>query len=586
MRRTTSLGAAVLLMLATMAQPRAQAPSIDDFFRTFTDQWMESNPNAAIAVRYFLGPKQDALEGEMTPLTREWRQQRVALARRSLAALRTFDRSRFTPQQRVSADLLAWQLQILIDGEQYEDFSFPLDQYAGANIALPNALTVVHPLNDRGDAGNYLKRLAQVATRMDEAIAEGRRLAGAGFVPPRFIIRATVTQMRQFIATAPAQNPLVTSLVDRLGVAVPASQRERLRAEAQRITAADVYPAWRRAIAFLEPLASQATDEAGLSRLKGGRAAYAYALRRFTTTDLSADRIHEIGLREVARIEKEMDAIFRTLGRTTGTVNERVAKLSGDQAYPLTDDGRARIMADVEGFIRDAQRRSAELFDRVPRAAIEARPFPRFREDNAAANYTAPSSDGSRPGVFQIPLRPFYMTKFGLRTIVYHETVPGHHFQIGLELENPAMPRFRRIRALGPISALNEGWALYAERLAAENGWYRDDPEGRLGQLSFALLRARRLVVDTGLHSKGWTRQQAIDYGIEASEVERYVVNPGQACSYMLGELKIVELREKAQQALGSRYSPKAFHAAVLRAGTVPLPILERQVVEYILSAR
>ena len=177
------------------------------------------------------------------------------------------------------------------------------------------------------------------------------------------------------------------------------------------------------------------------------------------------------------------------------------------------------------------------------------------------------------------------MTKFGLRTLVYHETVPGHHFQIALELENDTNPRFRQIRAFGGISALIEGWGLYAERLAAESGWYDDDLEGRLGQLDAALFRARRLVVDTGIHAKRWTRQQAIDYGIEASEIDRYVVNPGQACAYMIGQLKIIELRDKAQRALGARFSPKAFHNAVLMAGTVPLPILERQVDAYIRTA-
>jgi quercetin dioxygenase-like cupin family protein len=174
------------------------------------------------------------------------------------------------------------------------------------------------------------------------------------------------------------------------------------------------------------------------------------------------------------------------------------------------------------------------------------------------------------------------MTKYTLRTLVYHETVPGHHFQIALEMENAALPRFRRIRALGGISALSEGWGLYAERLAAESGWYENDLEGQLGQLDMELFRARRLVVDTGIHAKHWTRQQAIDYGIEASEVERYVVNPGQACSYMVGELKILELRDKAKKALGDKFSIRDFHSAVLAAGTVPLDVLERRVDAYV----
>jgi uncharacterized protein (DUF885 family) len=244
------------------------------------------------------------------------------------------------------------------------------------------------------------------------------------------------------------------------------------------------------------------------------------------------------------------------------------------------------ILGDAEKYMRYAEVRAASQFDTRPKAPVTVRPYPRFQEANAAASYTAPAPDGSRPGTFQIPLRPERMTRFGLRTLVYHETVPGHHFQIALELENAANPQFRRIRAFGGISALIEGWGLYAEGLARESGWYEGDPEGLLGQLEGALFRARRLVVDTGIHVKRWTRQQAIDYGIEASEVERYVVNPGQACAYMLGHLKILELREKARAALGTRFSIREFHNVVLGTGTVPLDLLERQVDAYVQRAR
>jgi len=226
------------------------------------------------------------------------------------------------------------------------------------------------------------------------------------------------------------------------------------------------------------------------------------------------------------------------------------------------------------------------LFDETPTAPVVAQPYPRFREANAAASYNAPAQDGSRPGTFQIPLRKERMTKFGLRTLVYHETVPGHHFQIALELENKELPRFRQIRAFGGISALAEGWGLYAERLAAESGWYENDLEGLLGQMDAELFRARRLVVDTGIHAKHWTRQQAIDYGIETSEVERYVMNPGQACAYMLGELKIIELRENAKKRLGERFSLKEFHNVVLGAGTLPLDLLDQYVQATLRPAR
>ena len=586
--RPRAFAASVLLAVAVGCQrEQAPPPSIDDFFTRFTDEWVRSNPNQAIQSRYFTGAEQDELEVQITPLTREWRHRRVEMARQGLAELAKFDPSRLTDAQRVSAQLMKWQLEVVVEGDQYDDFAFPLEQFDGANIDLVNTLTVVHPLNTEKDAMNYVARLGQVATRMDEATNRARELAAKGIVPPRFIVNATLAQMKQFIGAPAAQNPYVTVFVERMTASdsIPQGRRDGLRTEAEQVTAAQIYPAWQKAIAVLEPLAGTTTDDAGLWRLKRGDAAYAYHLRRFTSTTLSADEIHQIGLREVARIEKEMDAILQRLGRTQGSVSERVEQLRQDLAYPLTEEGRTRIMSDVNSIIVDAQKRSMALFDRVPKAPVTARPFPAFRENTAAANYTAPARDGSRPGTVQIPLRPSYMTKFGLRTLLYHEAVPGHHFQIALELENDANPRFRQIRAFGGISALGEGWALYAERLAAESGWYHNDLEGQLGQLDDALFRARRLVVDTGIHAKRWTRQQAIDYGIEASEIDRYVVNPGQACAYMIGQVKIVELRDKAQKALGSRFSPKAFHNAVLMTGTVPLPILERQVDAYIRAA-
>jgi uncharacterized protein (DUF885 family) len=563
---------------------QAQQRSIDAFFEEFTAEWVHLSPNQATASRYFTGATQDALERQLTPQTREWRQRRVELARRGLADLKRFDRARLTESQRLSADLMEWQLQVAVDGQKFEDFAFPLEQFQGANIELVNELTVVHPLITEKDATNYIARLGQVATRMNEATAEAAALAERKMLPPRFIVNATVTQMQQFISTPPGQNPYATAFADRMAVAprIPAAKREELRAAAERLVADQIYPAWRNALSVLQPLAGRTTDDAGLWRFEGGDEAYAYNLRRFTTTNLGADEIHQIGLREVARIEKDMDAILRRLGRDQGTVQQRIAQIEKDLAYPLTESGRTQIMTDINGIITDAQRRSATLFDKTPTAPVIARPFPRFREDTAAANYSRPTRDGSRPGTFQIPLRPSYMTKFGLKTLVYHETVPGHHYQGALELENDTTPRFRQIRAFGGIPAFGEGWALYAERLAAENGWYEGDLEGQLGQLDAALFRARRLVVDTGLHAKRWTRQQAIDYGIEASEVDRYVVFPGQACAYMLGQLTIVELRDKAQTALGRRYSPKSFHNAVLTAGTVPLPILEREVDAFI----
>ena len=579
------LAAALLIGTAVLS---AQPPTIGVFFDRFTTEWVRQNPNQAVNARFFAGAEQQALDRQLTPQTDEWARGRRELARRGLAELARYDFSRLNTMDRRSAELMQWQLQIIVDGEPYDDYAFPFEQFGGVNVNLVSAFTVGQPLRSDQDAENYLARLQQASTRIDESIAVARRIAAKKLVPPRFILNLTINQMQQFIGSPPAANPLVTTVSDKLALitAMPAARREELRARAERIVADQVYPAWRRAIAFLQPLVPTVNDDAGLWRLPGGAEAYAYNLRRYTTTDLTPDQIHEIGLQQVARIEGEMDVLLRQIGRTQGSIKDRIAQLKKDQAYPLTEEGRAAIMAETNRILQDAERRAATLFDHRPATPVIARAYPKFQEANAAGSYSAPAPDGSRPGVFQIPLRPERMTKFGLRTLVYHETVPGHHFQIALEMENSDEPRFRRIRALGGIPAVTEGWGLYAERLAAESGWYDGDVEGRLGQLDGELFRARRLVVDTGIHAKHWTRQQAIDYGIEASEVERYVVYPGQACAYMLGQLKWLELRDKAKAALGPRFSFKEYHNAVLEIGTLPLPMLDREVTAYIQSKR
>jgi len=545
---------------------------------------MRADPNRAAATRYFSGDEQAALERELTPETRAWRHQRVELARNGLAELAKFEPARMSRDERVSAQLMRWQLETLVEGEAYEDYRFPLDQFNGPNVSLVNTLTVQHPMRTSADARNYVARLAQVRLRMEEATAEAERLAAKRMIPPRFILRSAIAQMQHFIATPPARNPLVAMFAERSAAidGLGSEERDALRAAAERIVAAQVYPAWQKAIALLQSLEPAATDDAGLWRFPGGDKAYAFDLRRFTTTKLPAEEIHQIGLREVARLEAEMEKVLAGLGRTQGTLKERTKALERDLAYPNTDQGRAAIMADIERILRDAEKRSAALFAETPKAPVVAQPYPPFRWASAAASYSFPAPDGSRPGTFQMPLRPSQLTRYGLRSLVYHETVPGHHFQIALEQENPALPRFRQLRAYGFISAYGEGWALYAERLAAEAGWYEGDPEGLLGQLAAELFRARRLVVDTGLHAKRWTREQAIAYGIGPSEVERYVVFPGQACSYKLGQLKILELRERARAALGERYTPKEFHSAVLGTGTVPLELLEHEIDAYI----
>src|SRR5215831_15317827 len=364
--------------------------TLDDFFNDFTARWIRNNPNQAVSTRYFSGPEQDRLEQQLTQETLEYKKSRIQLAEEGLAEL-----TKLTSEQKVSSDLMQWQLEGVVQGEPYLDYTFPLEQFGGANVNLPNALTITHPLRTEKDAVNYLDRLKQVRARMDEAIAEARRLADKGVIPPRFIIQATITQMQTFIGSAPRDNPFVAIFREKMSLiqAISSARSEQLRAEAEMVVANDVYPAWMRGITLLESQLPRANDDAGLWRLKGGAQAYAYFLRQYTSTSLTPDQIHEMGLQQVTQIEKDMDAAFRKLGRTQGSVNERIAKLRQDLAYPLNDEGRKTIMTDVEQILRDAERRSKLLFDKTPKAPVIAQPFPKLREANAAANYTAP--DGS-----------------------------------------------------------------------------------------------------------------------------------------------------------------------------------------------
>lgn len=562
-----------------------ESPSIDEFFQEFTEDWIRINPQLAVRTQYFPEGEKDQLSRQMTPFaTEEWEQNRIILAQQGLEQLSNFDRALLTDEHRLSADMMQWQLQNVVDSEQFLDYDYPFQQMNGVNIGFPNYLTVIYPIFTERDAENYIAVLSQLRERIEAAIIKSEEQVANGIVPPRFILEATINSMEIFIDPEPSDNPLVTAFAEKLEAVeeVDATRKTQLLNEVIAMVDSEVYPVWQEVIDTLFSQQDRATDDAGLWRFEAGETLYAQRLQTFTTTDLSPDEIHEIGLREVARIEQEMDGLFRQLGYNEGSISERVAQLTVDTSYPNTDAGRELIMSDIQSLLSDALTRTEGSFEVRPQSEVIAQPYPEFRWASAAASYSAPPADGSRPGIFQMPLRQSQLTQVGLRSLVYHETVPGHHFQVALAVENKNLPAFRSLRALGGISASSEGWALYAERFAAEDGWYDDDPVGRLGQLDSELFRARRLVVDTGLHAMGWTRQQAIDYGIEASEIERYVVMPGQATSYMIGQLKIIELRERAREALGENFSLQEYHNLVLETGIVPLEILERVVDRYI----
>jgi len=577
-----------VLLAATATSIFAADPAFDAWADALAADMIRADPDGATHAQYFTGTEQDALDRRLTPITRDHRAARVAAARKALGELAKFDRTRLDAQQRTSAGVIEWSLNDVVNSAPFADFRFVFNQFGGLHVSLVRFLSQTHPIRNRRDIENYLARLELVAGQMDEGVRQATDAAARGFLMPDFIIKSALGQFERFLDGEPARNFLITSLEARAAKlkAVPAEDRAKFVAEAGSIVAKSVIPAFQRAQALLREQLPLAKSDAGLWRLPGGDKAYANALRRFTTTDFTPDEIHEIGLREVARIEKEMDALFRQLGYTEGGIKERYEKLNLDSQPPDGTDPRPVLLAQFTAMLRDAEKRAASVFDLRPKAPIEIRREPAFTEKTAAAHYTQPARDGSMPGVFWAPLPGPGFNILGMRTLTYHEGVPGHHFQIALQRETDSLPRYRRDGIFTGGPAYSEGWALYSEQLAAENGWYEGDPKGRLGQLNAELFRAKRLVTDTGLHARRWTRQQAIDYGISVSEVERYVMNPGQACAYKIGMLKILELRAKAQKALGGQFSIKEFHNVVLQTGNVPLAVLERVIDDYIATAR
>lgn len=566
------------LCAAAAAPLAAAAGDVDNFFDEFLEGWVRADPEMSTSMRFFPAPEQDRLDAKLTDVSDEAQHARIRSAKVGLATLSKFDRATFSASQRLSAEMLDYQLTDIVGEEPFLPYRLPLNQFMGVQVRLPTLLTDLHPMRNRRDAENYLARLEAFGSKIDQASAAMRDRAAQGIRPPAFIAAETIAQMRRFISPQPEANVLAASFSTKLAK-IPGTAA--MSAQAVRIIRDSVYPAYRRAMDGLATAQAKSNNDAGLWRLPRGSEAYAFYLRRFTTTAMTAEQIHRKGLDEVARIEGEMGTIFAKLGRNAGSIQECMAKLNAENVYPAGPDVRKAVLADYERIIRDANERSAEAFDRRPKSPCIVQRIPEFQEANAAANYQAPPRDGSRPGIFRVPLRGPDFPKTGMRTLAYHEAIPGHHFQLALQVEMESLPAFRRSNPFGSMSAFSEGWGLYAERLASEMGWYEGDPLSDLGRLNGELFRARRLVVDTGLHAKKWTREQAVAYGIQQSEVDRYVVMPGQACSYKIGQLRILELREQARKALGAKFSLREFHNIALSNGAIPLTLLERVVGEW-----
>ena len=511
----------------------------------------------------------------------------------ALNDLNRLNRDSLADADKVTLDVVKTSFQNSVANLSYEIGSgagapYIVTQLTGSYTDVPDFMDSQHPLRTREEADAYLARLEAYAGQLDQETAIIAEDAAAGVVAPDFAIDKALVQLNEFASMTPDQTVLVTSLVRRLPETegVDEAARADYVSRAETLVRDAIMPAYQRQIAALQQVRPQAVHDAGVWRLQNGAEMYAAALRQRTTTSMSPDEIHDMGAELVAQFNAEMDAILRAEGMTRGSVAERIQALSRrpDQLYPNTDAGRAQILADLNTPPEHIVSLMPQAFGTLAQAQLEIRRVPPYTEAGAPGGYYQRAAlDGSRPGAYYINLRnTAEWPRFTLPTLNYHEGVPGHHWQISIQQESGEIPFIRS--ALMGFSAFSEGWALYAEQLADELGVYNDNQLGKLGYLQSATFRASRLVVDTGMHAKQWTREQAIQSMMQATgdqessittEIERYSVWPGQACSYMVGRQAINRMRDSARQALGSNFDLRGFHDTMLGNGAVPLSVLE-----------
>lgn len=507
--------------------------------------------------------------------------------------LLSYDKQDMTEDQLLSREILLYLMDFMVQMEPYRFHNYPVNQLFGAQSNFPSFMDAQHQVNELEDAEDYVARLHAVKTKFEQ-IGRGLTLREQNdIIPPQFVIDRVLVEMKEFVAQPVEQNILYTSLQEKMEKAdIEPAEQTRILADAKQAIIDSVHQAYDGFIQYFESLGDKADSRDGIWKLPDGDKAYKLALKLFTTTDYSAEKIHQMGLSEVDRIQADMLDILAQQGfDTTDGFTAAMKQLADDERfyYPDTDAGREQILADYQTIIDEINTGLDDAFRVRPKATVEVKRIPEFKEKTSpGAYYQQPALDGSRPGIFYANLYDIKATpKYGMRTLAYHEAVPGHHFQIAIQQELEDVPMFRKF---APFTAYVEGWALYSEQVAWELG-FQQNPLDNLGRLQAELFRAVRLVVDTGIHAKRWPREQAIDYMLAntgmaksdvVSEIERYIVMPGQATAYKVGMLKILELRKKAKNALGDRFDLRDFHDVVLKNGAVPLDILEKIVNTYI----
>ena len=574
-------------LLATslfLALPAFAAPTESQRFHQWLDaEWELALQRDPVLATSLGDPRYNAQLPDTT--TAAYRAQARRELQQRLKALAGFDKAKLDPKDRVSYSMLKLDLAQDLVGERFPEWMQPISQIGGMPSFLAQMGTgqSIQPFKTVKDYDDWLARLAKSPPLFDGLIANMRDGMKAGVTQPRAVMDKVLPQLTALAVTDPEKSLFWGPIKD-FPDAVPAADRERITGAMRQLLTAQVLPAYGRLLAFVrDEYTPKARASTAWSALPNGKAWYAHRVRQSTTVALSPDEIHAIGLKEVARILGEMDGVRKQVG-FQGDLKAFFKHLNDDPKYYFTKP------EDLLAGYRDLQKKinglTPKLFDIAPKADYEVREVEAFRAESAAgASYQEPAADGSRAGVFYV--NTFNLKAqpiFGMETLSLHEASPGHHFQIAIAQEDKELPAFRRFGS--HYTAYVEGWALYAESLGKELGLFTD-PYQWYGRLSDEQLRAMRLVVDTGLHHKGWTREQAIQYMLDnssmaesdvVSEVERYIVWPGQALGYKIGQLEITKLRAEAEKALGAKFDIKGFHRVVLTAGQVPLPVLRELV--------
>ena len=514
----------------------------------------------------------------------------ITMVKDQLARLHTIDRAKLTGMDRVNYDVVDFNITTQVEGTKFPYYGGPyvLSQLTGSYQGTPDFLDNQHAIDTREDADDYLSRMSAFARQMEQEREVLAHDVALGVIPPDFILDKALIQMKAFHDTPTDKAPLVLSVQRRTKEKNIAGD---WTAEASRIHDQQVRPAIGRQIEALTALRSQATHDAGVWKLKDGAAYYAYALKAATTSTISPADVHQTGLDLVKSHQAQIDALMKKEGLTQGTVGERLRAMYKDPKYqyPNTDEGKDQLIADLNLKVKAVSAKLPQWFGALPKASLEIHRVPKATEAGAPGGYyNGPPLDNSRPGIYWINLRDTAeVPKWTLPTLTFHEGIPGHHLQGSISNEAGDLPLIRKTIW---FSGYGEGWALYAEQLAVEMGMYENDPLGHIGQLHDSMFRAVRLVVDSGIHDQRWSREQAVKYYVDTlgdqeasaiTEVERYCVWPGQACSYMVGKLTWLRLREMARKTMGPRFDIRKFHDAGLLSGATPLDVLGNVITDY-----